>query len=166
MHEGVFFSFYNGTLPTLKGCQCQSKARHVRHSAVFFNMTTMTKLEFKDHSQVSFWARTFGFLPFSLFSIYFIFTSIYYLHLNLNQIKKRLKMLTGSNKWFIIHWILAVTGSNCWCCTKYPQLFMLNTEHSLISAKFNKKTVEQTLKGWTGFEPQTFGSRWVSSFVY
>ena len=36
------------------------------------------------------------------------------------------------NEGFIFYWILVVTGSNSRCYTKYAQLFLLDTQHSLI----------------------------------
>ena len=35
------------------------------------------------------------------------------------------------NKGLIFYGILVVTGSNGCCCTKYAQLFLLDTQHSL-----------------------------------
>ena len=40
-----------------------------------------------------------------------------------------------NNEGFIFHWILEETGSNCCCYTKYPQLFLLDTQQPLISAR-------------------------------
>ena len=42
---------------------------------------------------------------------------------NVNRFKK---------EGYISYWILVVTGSISCCCTEYAQLFLLDTQHSLI----------------------------------
>ena len=75
-----------------------------------------------------------------IWSLGFLFIlSIIYIHFNIVltfEIEPKQGNVENVNRFknegFISYWILVVTGSISCCCTEYAQLFLLDTQHSLI----------------------------------
>ena len=69
---------------------------------------------------------------------------IYYLRLESNQNKKNAKNVNRfKNELYISYWLLVVNGSNSYCCTKCPQLFLLGTQYSLIQRDTGRENVHK-----------------------